>query len=417
MIRRLRIAAGMTQATLADGLVSAAYISLIESGRRIPSPQLRTALLARLDADPDVGQDTRLLIKVCAATEVGDLTGARRLLDAAAHADKRPSAHRRLAHAIVDQRSGFYQRAQEEFLQLADAFTQGSEEHLRAVRGACACARYTGWLERAIAVAEQTLSHDFEKSNPTVDNLVVSIRGSAATLLALRGDYAASLAMCRVTFDQARSPWAKASALWVQAMTYEQQGNDELAVISAREALTHIRLAQRPVEEAQIANTAAWLELRLGDFDTARLAKQLDAAEEVLIAAQATDSVAALRCTRAEMHARTYGIAAARDDFEAAMAMMSPHQHVLRANNLVVMSTLFRDAGDTSSAMSMADRALVELQSTENWAETARAWHELSSAYEAVGMIEKSLVCMKNAAASIGLRSITTTDRVSAATP
>ena len=174
-IKRLRQAAGITQAALADGLVSAAYISLIESGRRVPSTDLLDALLTRLGAGRGQdAQDRDLLLKVVAATEVGDIASARALVEADPNAAATP--RRRLACAIVDQRTRFYQRAQEEFLELVNIFEHGTEEHLRAVRGACACARYTGWLERAISVAEQALQIPSQRSNPVLDDLRVTIR-------------------------------------------------------------------------------------------------------------------------------------------------------------------------------------------------------------------------------------------------
>jgi len=409
-IKQLRQAAGITQAALADGLVSAAYISLIESGRRVPSGELLDALLERLGAGRGQdAQDRDLLLKVVAATEVGDIASASALV--AADPDASATPLRRLARALVDQRTRFYQRAQEEFLELADIFEHGTEEHLRAVRGACACARYTGWLERAISTAEHALRLPTPRSNPVLDDLRVTIRGSTATLLALRGDYAASLAMCRGTIEQATTPWARASALWVQSMTYESQGEDELAVMSAREALAHARAGNLPIAQAEIANAAAWLELRLGGFDAQEMRKSLADAEDVLQRAGAIDSVAAVRATLAELRARTESIFVALEDFEAAIAMMSPNQHVMRAHNLCIMGALLRDAGDAETAVAMLNRALAELQNTENWAETSRAWRELSVAYEQLGLVEPALECMKRAAQLVGLRPISTTSQ------
>ena len=130
--------------------------------------------------------------------------------------------------------------------------------------------------------------------------------------------------------------------------------------------------------------------------------------------AGAIDSVAAVRATLAELRAHTEGIAAALDDFEAAIAMMSPNQHVVRAQNLCVMGALLRDAGDTDAAVVMLNRALAELQNTENWAETSRAWRELSVAYEEMGLVEQALECMKRAAELVGLRPITTPGQTAA---
>lgn len=52
-IRKLRIEAGMTQQEVAEPRYTAAYISTIESGRRMPSRTALAHLAERLDVDPD----------------------------------------------------------------------------------------------------------------------------------------------------------------------------------------------------------------------------------------------------------------------------------------------------------------------------------------------------------------------------
>ncbi|MCW2856891.1 MAG: hypothetical protein JWR52_2506 [Marmoricola sp.] len=52
-IKNARVAAGMTQAELADGVTSLAYLSRIETSERWPSSRLLTDLARRLRVDPD----------------------------------------------------------------------------------------------------------------------------------------------------------------------------------------------------------------------------------------------------------------------------------------------------------------------------------------------------------------------------
>ncbi|WP_405527453.1 helix-turn-helix domain-containing protein [Streptomyces canus] len=52
-VRALRLRAGMSQAALAGPELSASYVSLIESGKREPSPEVATALAERLGVTPE----------------------------------------------------------------------------------------------------------------------------------------------------------------------------------------------------------------------------------------------------------------------------------------------------------------------------------------------------------------------------
>jgi tetratricopeptide (TPR) repeat protein len=86
-LRRLRLAAGLSQADLAGGQVHASYVSLLESGRRTPTPpvlaHLATRLGVRLDdlgGDPAPGV-AALLVLAESATGLGRPADAVALLE------------------------------------------------------------------------------------------------------------------------------------------------------------------------------------------------------------------------------------------------------------------------------------------------------------------------------------------------
>lgn len=398
----------MSQAELAQGLATAPYISLIERGRKIPSAALQRQLLARLGVDLQAdASDRSLLAKVCAAFEVRDASGARELI-ATAPTRENFSAHRELAHALTDFLSGFYADALPSFIALFNEFAPGSVEQLWTVRGACGCAVRTGKGDIAPTLARQVLSATASPNNAETDHLRATIRGSCATLLSLRGDYSDALEMCREGLRVANSPWASASALWAQAMTYERMGNSELAAMSARDALSHAQLANRPHDHAALSHLAAWLEMRTGDFNPADIEQRLSTAEVLLQQMPGTDELAKVKATRAELVAHTQGIATAVPLFEEALAMMSPAQHVQKGRELIVMGTLLANNGQTEQGISALHRALNELSQTDNHVESARAWHQLGLAYETVGLVGAALDCMKKSTEHLGLKNPTT---------
>lgn len=394
----------MSQAELAAGLVTAPYISLIERGHKVPSDALQRQLLARLGVDaPAEAADRDLFMKVCAATELRDASAARELM-ARAPDTTSSSAHRRLAQALTDMLSGFFSDASQTLVGLFNAFPAGSIEQLWVVRGACAAAIRLGRFDAALTIARPVLAIESPTQTAEMDHLRSVIRASSASMLSLRGDYTDALELCRQGLAAANSPWAAASALWVQAMTYERMDKPELAAMSAREALVHVQTANRPHDQAALQHLAAWLEMRSGDYDPTVIDVRLTEAESVLKSLHATDELGALKATRAELIARTEGVLQALPLFEEALTLIDPENRVRKARELTVMGILLSEQGHTDAAVDALHRALAELSLTDTHADSARTWHRLGQAYEDVGLVPAALHCMKQATAHLGLK-------------
>ena len=394
----------MSQAELAAGLVTAPYISLIERGHKVPSEPLQRQLLARLGVDaPADAADRALLTKVCTAVELRDASAARELM-ARAHDGASPSAHRRLAQALTDLLSGFFSDASQTLIGLFHDFAPGSVEQLWVVRGACTAAVRLGRFDAALNISRTVLEAETPARTAETDHLRSVIRASSATLLSLRGDYTEALELCRQGLAVANSPWAAASALWVQAMTYERMEKPALAAMSAREALVHAQAANRPHDQATLNHLAAWLEMRSGDFDPVVIDARLSEAESVLQNLQSTDELGSLKATRAELIARTEGVLQAVPVFEEALTLISQDNRIRKARELTVMGTLLAEQGHSEEAIDALHRALAELTQTESHADSARTWHGLGRAYEDVGLIAAALQCMKQATAHLGLK-------------
>src|SRR5688572_5340686 len=52
-IRKLRRRLGLSQRGVAEPVITSSYLSLIESGRRVPSPEILAHIAARLSVDPE----------------------------------------------------------------------------------------------------------------------------------------------------------------------------------------------------------------------------------------------------------------------------------------------------------------------------------------------------------------------------
>ena len=172
-MRRLRVEKGLTQAELAEPDYTAAYISTIEAGRRIPSPAAVAHFAARLQVDPEelaTGRPTSLPAELRFRLQEGfhKLYSAeyplaeKQFKEIAAAA--RPYAMARIAAqalvglGIATERQGDPEAANEHFLEARDLLlTEPAPLWVEAVAGIARCAQQMGDVREAIHILETYL--------------------------------------------------------------------------------------------------------------------------------------------------------------------------------------------------------------------------------------------------------------------
>jgi transcriptional regulator with XRE-family HTH domain len=293
-LRTIRTERGLSQADLADALVSPSYVSLIESGKRQPQPDVLDGFAHRLGVSPlylesgispEEAADQRLrldfaeiALRNSSLAEARDyfsslltgVTGEIRL-GAIWGMARVEEACRNLPAALTHHAT---------LLAAARAGAPGAPPLLTLLNGICRIYRDAGDLTRSIQAGEEALQ---EAGALGLERTEAGIR-LASTLVAsysARGDtfsaqHLANQVIARATELNSRT--ARGAAYWNACFIAADRGELTLAVELAAKTLALLSEAAQDVDVAEIRVTYAWLLLQLEP-------PRLDEAEALLAAA------------------------------------------------------------------------------------------------------------------------------------
>ena len=392
----------MSQKDLAAGVVTAAYLSLIESGKRTASPAVASALAQRLGID--LVRDSALepaLRRMFAALLAGESQSAREDLALAVRIDKAaPMA--RLMQARWDEYHEFYEVAQTEYLDLSAQFPVDSEMYALAVLGCCRCARSTGQSDSSIRLGLALL-----RAAPPANvhsDVLIELRGVVAGLLTTRGEFDAALSVARLELPGVTdSPWATATSKWVQSSTFQETGQFELALMSAREALSAASEVNRPQSLARLQIINAFLEMRQPGFDPDVVSALVDAAEPVFQRFQHSTDLALCAAVRARLHGLVHGVSSCLPAFKDAIDRLREHDVVQALQMCTHLGEMCLASGLLDEAREALAQAEALLPSCQREADAARTWTALGHLYEQLGDAATAMSCLKKAAQCAGL--------------
>jgi transcriptional regulator with XRE-family HTH domain len=292
-VKEAREAAGVTQAHLGGRECTPAYVSRIEKGHRVPSLQLMRQFAERLgvsEAYLAYGSGapapirSRRLDEARVAIRVGDLQGARELVNSALDAARsdRDRAEVSAAFGEISAAAGEWPAAVEhlERARFLDRELERTDPSLLETLGrshahmfdyAAAIAAFTGGLEVARSAEDRLNEVRF------------------ATLLAHAqsdiGDFAAaksSLAIAVRLSDDLRDPMSLARALWAQSRVAALQGSHDAAARYAQSALEYLEVNNHTYFAALARQLLASIETDRGNAEQAL--ELLEHAEPLLLA-------------------------------------------------------------------------------------------------------------------------------------
>lgn len=273
--RRLKAArerAGLSQRQLAFPGCTAAYISRLEAGARVPSLQMVNQLAVRLDVSGqwlatgvEVAQAEPLeLVDAEVALRLGDLAEAERIYRAHLQPDD-PS--RAVALAGLGQIAFRLERYDEAIAQLEQAFGQHGSRLLSdpgAVESLGRAYAATGVLEQSIALFRRALD-EARSADAPVERLRFSVL--LANALIDSGGYAdaeRTLADVIALTTELRDPLAAARVYWSQSRLHSLRGEAELAARYARRALDIVERTENDAYVGMAHHLLAFAEIEAG---------------------------------------------------------------------------------------------------------------------------------------------------------
>jgi tetratricopeptide (TPR) repeat protein len=432
-LRQLRTQRGLLQSDLAGEDVSASYISMLESGRRQPTPPVVSRLAARL------GISAELLITGAADTELQE---ARLNLDyaelalrsgesAAAYAAYTeileglsthpdapevggPGLNSHRAELIEQGRWGLVRSLEaqgklEEALvdleHLRDTLGPDSPLWLQAAVTAARCSAELGDLHRAVDVAELALAdarlqglEGTSEHAELVSTLVgcYERRGDAARAAQLAEDLLEAA-------DQLGSSRARAAAYWNASLLAQRRGHLDKAVRWAERAVTLLADDdnERNLSRARVA--FAWVLLRAQPPNVLRAVSLLrDAAVSLREYGTATD--------RAYAHTELSRALLMLGDPEAALAeateaaaLLSSGHRVESVTARLAAADAWAVTGDFALARDHVGEAVEALAGLPPSRVTALAWRHAADVLRRLGDEQTAMVCLERALDQAGI--------------
>ncbi|MFF3941686.1 helix-turn-helix domain-containing protein [Streptomyces phaeofaciens] len=411
-IRRLRAARGLSQSDLAGADLSTSYISLIEAGKRIPSPRALELIASRLGclvddiynaaaAEAEAAIDFALaeaewsLADGDPETALARFSRVRRL---ALDAERQEHAVRAAwGEARSLERLNRFEEALGRYQDLLGRRPSGgtpSPTRWEIIGALCHCEVELGENDRAIEAGERALN-EFRESGAAPSAAGVEIMCELVRAHLGRGDVVRSRQLTAAAIKAAevlRNPQQLARAYWAAGQTAQEAGRTAEAIRLTRQA---VELLTQGDDEAALGEALALHGTALL-WDDERNTEQAEA--DLRRAAEIHERggrlPAAARC-----HQELARCSLMRGDGEAALESTAHALFLLdaapradRAQALVLTAAALAMRGRKSEAMQRCDDAVAALNAdTRRLYRTAAAWGEAAEVYVALGALDKAI--------------------------
>lgn len=401
-IRDARRNLGLTLSEAADGICSLSYLSLIETGHRIPSVKIVRKLVSRLKIDGYYDtMEQRALInhdRVVLDLRMGKLESAARRL---ASADFSPIAE--CLRGELAEKQGDFALAIEKLNPLFYDAELSAEVRFRAARALVRVLRDEGQLNTAIEIGERALSELAKKLEPGDDG-VYELRGTLATVYMIHGEYSRAEMLTNLNVDDLNiSPWARAMSYWAKADLYDSQGRVVEAEQAAAKALLIAETQDRPVSVATIRGLHSWLELRKGGANLGTVIRDVLGCIEIF---EEYDRPAGI-LSNLDTLALAYAM---NGDKQLALGALDRADKLIESANLQVTASFYATAANTLTMLEEPDRAKQYLLNARRELESMGAnraaaviWGKLAAVYEELGDATSALSALKAATELAGL--------------
>jgi tetratricopeptide (TPR) repeat protein/DNA-binding XRE family transcriptional regulator len=405
-LRQAREAAGLTQRELSFVGCTAAYVSRIEAGARVPSLQILREFARRLGVDVeylatgrpnDDGLSSELL-EAEVALRLGDEERAAELYRSARENADSPAARARaeLGLGRLALRRGELAEGVALLEQALDSNELGPGDASAAANALGRSYAAHGRYDEAFALFDRFL----EAARTRGDHFdQVRFALLLANAYIDHGDYGRAHAALGGVLDLARQtidPMVRASLYWSQSRVHHLQGEADRAAEYARLALATLKASEQTLEAARALLLLAFIENDRGNPEAAL--ELVDEGEPIVAAAGQMTDAAMFTIERARALSALGEAEAAAElllGIGPRLAAASPGD-AARAYSAV--ADIYRNQGDTARAVELYELAVEQAPIADKYVvATLTAMAEI---YEEQGATERALALLKQALAA-----------------
>ncbi|MFF4299504.1 helix-turn-helix domain-containing protein [Streptomyces vinaceus] len=423
-IRRLRREAGLSQMDLAGTELSPSYISLLEAGKRTPSPEVLEQIAARLGCPPEhllemvatdrpdtLQTDLRYaeisLRNGDPKTALDTFTAVR---DAAAAQGKdavRLSAEYGVAQAL--EHDGRLEEAAERYQALLDhaGYGQSLVPRLAVAVALCRCHREMGDLAHAVDLATTTLEEARRlRITPTV--LGVELLATLVGLHCERGDLHRAAALARNAIEEAEGVSdrkALGAAYWNAGVVAHRSGESADALLLLERALAIYSEGDDARALSRLRNAYASVLMQSETADIAEAKAQLTRSAEALADHGSTVDMAYCETSLARACLLESDAPQAERHARRALELLGSGHRLETARTLLVLAGAQLQLGEAAAAEAGCERAALLLEASEADRQAASAWNDLGELLERSGRTERAVWAYRQSLRCLGQRS------------
>lgn len=424
-IRSRRLELGLSQAEIAEGMLSPSYVSLVESGRRQPAASALAHIAERLRIDVEYLRDgVDASVRTRARLALGRAEMALREGRADEAYDQFTSLmgdpglndeqdrQARLGRALARERKGDLEGAIELLTELADEARQMPmvQSWLDVAIALTRCYDRAGDFDMAIQIGEEARRAAGDLGLHSTDEY---IRLGCTVLGAYhgRGDVVRSKALAAELVDAADkigTPHTRGAAYWNASFVAESRGELALALNLVDRALAMFGEGDDLRNLARLKVAHAWLLLQGPEPQAQQALDILDRVEESIKRYGGKVDVADFNKKRADALLQLGRLADAREAVEASLSALGDQRRAGAALARLTLARVLRAEGDVDRSVQEAALAASMLESMGASRVAAAAWRELADVYRDLGRADNALDAYDNA-----LRSLRVGPRVS----
>lgn len=419
-IRDRRLELGLSQAEIAEGMLSPSYVSLVESGRRQPAASALAHIAERLRVDVEYLRDgvdasvrTRARLALGRAeialqqgkfddayTQFRALAGDRGLND-------EQIRRTRLGGALARERSGDLEGAIELLSGLADEARRAPsvQSWLDVALALSRCYRDSGDLDMAIQVGEEAL-RSVDELGLTGSDEHIRLGCTLLTAYHGRGDvvratqFAAELVEVA---DHVGAPHTRGAAYWNASLVAESRGDLALALDLVDRALAMFGESDDQRNLARLRLAYAWLLLQGPSPQPQKALDLLEGAYDQIVIHGAAHEVGQFDTTRAEALMKLGRLDEARESAEKSLREVGDQPRVSAALARLALARVMRSQGDLGPSIDEAAKAAATLESVGATRIAASAWRELGDFYRGLDRADDALRAFDRALRAVRL--------------
>ncbi|PSL08363.1 transcriptional regulator with XRE-family HTH domain [Haloactinopolyspora alba] len=417
-IRSRRLELGLSQAEIAEGMLSPSYVSLVESGRRQPAASALAHIAERLRIDVEYLRDgVDASVRTRARLALGRAEVALRegraeeayqqftelMGDPGLNDEQDRQA--RLGRANARERNGDLEGAIELLNELADEARQSPEVQswLDVAIALTRCYDRAGDFDMAIQVGEEARRAAGDLGLESTDEYIrlgCTVLGAYQS----RGDLVRSKSLSAelvAAADKIGAPHTRGAAYWNASLVAESRGELALALNLVDRALAMFGEGDDLRNLARLKVAHAWLLLQGTEPKAQEALDILDGVAESIKRYGGSVDVAAYHKHRADALALLGRLDEAKAAVDESLRELGDQPRVGAALARLTLARIVRAQGDVDGSIREAVLAASMLESMGATRVAAAAWRELADLYRDLGRTDSAMDAYDNALRSV----------------